>query len=176
MTFRSDTAILLTFVQFTLLGQQQPPQQPPPRPVVLSRLRPGRARARAAAGAAGDPTSGGSYARAAGRARATRNCGCEAAGRDAELEPSPTGGLTLQNASLREVIDILAQRLKINYILDPRVNGAVTINTYGETKNIDNRTLLDTILRINNAAMIQVGEIAELSRGGCTASSLVPRR
>jgi hypothetical protein len=39
-----------------------------------------------------------------------------------KLEPSPTGGLTLQNASLREVIDILAQRLKINYILDPRVN------------------------------------------------------
>jgi hypothetical protein len=35
----------------------------------------------------------------------------------------------------------------------------VTINTYGETKNIDNRTLLDTILRINNAAMIQVGDI-----------------
>src|SRR5687767_14129911 len=74
------------------------------------------------------------------------------------ITPS-TGGLTLQNASLREVIDILAQRLQINYIIDPRVNGAVTINTYGETKNIDNRTLLDTILRINNAAMIQVGEI-----------------
>ena len=74
------------------------------------------------------------------------------------ITPS-TGGLTLQNASLREVIDILAQRLRINYIIDPRVNGAVTINTYGETKNIDNRTLLDTILRINNAAMIQVGDI-----------------
>ena len=52
---------------------------------------------------------------------------------------SPSGTLTLQNASLREVIDLLARQLKINYILDPRVNGAVTINTYGETKNIDNR-------------------------------------
>ncbi|HYZ86935.1 MAG TPA: type II secretion system secretin GspD [Bryobacteraceae bacterium] len=76
------------------------------------------------------------------------------------LPPSPTtGGLNLQNASLVEVIDILARQLKINYILDPRVKGAVTINTYGETKNLDNRALLDLILRINGAAMIQVGEI-----------------
>ena len=35
----------------------------------------------------------------------------------------------------------------------------MTINTYGETKSIDNRALLDMILRINNAAMIQVGDI-----------------
>jgi general secretion pathway protein D len=70
-----------------------------------------------------------------------------------------TGGLNLQNASLREVIDILARQLKINYILDPRVQGGVTINTYGETKAIDNRALLDTILRINGAAMIPQGDI-----------------
>ena len=57
------------------------------------------------------------------------------------------------------MIDILARQLKINYILDPRVKGGVTINTYGDTKSMDNRTLLDTILRINGAAMIQVGEI-----------------
>jgi general secretion pathway protein D len=57
------------------------------------------------------------------------------------------------------VIDILARTLKINYILDPRVKGAVTINTYGETKSINARNLLDMILRINNAAMVQVGDI-----------------
>src|SRR5688500_13667608 len=56
---------------------------------------------------------------------------------------SPAGALNLQNASLTEVIDILARQLKINYILDPRVRGGVTINTYGETKNMDNRALLD---------------------------------
>ena len=75
------------------------------------------------------------------------------------IAPSPAGTLTLQNASMTEVIDYLARQLKINYILDPRVRGGVTINTYGETKTIDNRTLLDTILRINGAAMIQVGDI-----------------
>lgn len=69
------------------------------------------------------------------------------------------GALNLQNASLREVIDILARQLKISYILDPRVQGGVTINTYGESKPLDNRSLLDTILRINGFAMIPQGDV-----------------
>ncbi|MGH9667978.1 MAG: hypothetical protein ACRD9L_26470, partial [Bryobacteraceae bacterium] len=69
------------------------------------------------------------------------------------------GGLTLQNASLTEVIDMLARQLKINYILDPRVKGGVILNTYGETKNIDPKSLLDTILRINGFAMVKVGSL-----------------
>jgi general secretion pathway protein D len=68
-------------------------------------------------------------------------------------------GLNLENASLIEVIDILARALKINYILDPKVNGKVTINTYGEIKPVDVRPLLDTILRVNGAAMVQVGDL-----------------
>lgn len=67
--------------------------------------------------------------------------------------------LNLPGASLVEVIDTLARVLKINYILDPRVAGNVTIHTYGEIKSTDVRGLLDTILRINNAAMIQVGDL-----------------
>ena len=74
---------------------------------------------------------------------------------------SPSGNLTLNlpGASLTEVIDTLARVLKINYILDPRVKGNVTIHTYGEIKSTDVRSLLDTILRINGFAMIQVGDI-----------------
>src|SRR5206468_10402817 len=37
--------------------------------------------------------------------------------------------------------------------------GAVTISTYGEIKATDLPPLLETILRINGAAMIQVGQI-----------------
>ena len=69
------------------------------------------------------------------------------------------GGLNFYNVSLVEVIDILAQKLKINYILDPKVNGKVTINTYGEIKPVDVRQLLETILRINGAVMVQVGDL-----------------
>jgi len=74
--------------------------------------------------------------------------------------PRPTtGALNLNGASLLEVVDILARDLKINYILDERVKGKVTINTYGEIKAADIRPLLETILRINGAAMVQVGDL-----------------
>ena len=73
--------------------------------------------------------------------------------------PTVYGGLSLNNASLTEVIDLLAQKLMINYILDPRVKGGVILNTYGETKDIDTRSLLETILRINGFGMVQQGEL-----------------
>lgn len=73
--------------------------------------------------------------------------------------PTIYGGLALNNASLTEVIDLLARQLKINYILDPRVKGGVILNTYGETKDIDTRSLLEAILRINGFGMVQQGEL-----------------
>lgn len=79
--------------------------------------------------------------------------------RAANTPPTVYGGLALNNASLTEVIDLLARRLKINYILDPRVKGGVILNTYGETKDIDTRSLLETILRINGFGMVQQGEL-----------------
>ena len=63
----------------------------------------------------------------------------------------------LNDASLTEMIRILARRLKINYILDPAVSGKVTIYTYGAVKPVDEMPLLETILRINGFAMVQVG-------------------
>jgi general secretion pathway protein D len=88
----------------------------------------------------------------------------------AAITPTVYGGLSLQSASLREVVDMLARQLKINYTIDSRVNGSVTLNTYGEVKELDTRSLLDLVLRINNAAMVKVGDIyrivplADLSR------------
>jgi general secretion pathway protein D len=64
----------------------------------------------------------------------------------------------MANASLTEVIDVLARQLKINYILDPRVKGGVTV-TYGELQAVDPRALLETVLRVNGAAMVQVGDL-----------------
>lgn len=69
------------------------------------------------------------------------------------------GSLNLTNASLLEVIDLLSRDLHLNYILDPRVKGSVTINTYGEIKATDLRPLLETILRMNGFQMVQVGNI-----------------
>ena len=77
----------------------------------------------------------------------------------AQLPVVPIGNLQLNNASLTEVIDQLARQLKINYILDPAVKGSVFLNTYGSTTNMDARNLLELILRINGAGMVQEGEI-----------------
>jgi general secretion pathway protein D len=69
------------------------------------------------------------------------------------------GGFLIPSASLTEMIDILARRLKINYILDPRVKGTVTIYTYGEVKPVDEMQILQTILRVNGATMVKVGDL-----------------
>jgi general secretion pathway protein D len=69
-----------------------------------------------------------------------------------------SGAFIMPNASLTEMIDLLAKRLKINYILDPAVRGTVSIFTYGEVKPVDYMPLLETILRINGDAMVKVGD------------------
>jgi len=77
-------------------------------------------------------------------------------------QPATTapGGLNLNGAALLEVVNILAQDLHINYIIDPAVKGGtVTINTYGQIRDVDVRPLLETILRMNNLAMVQAGNI-----------------
>jgi general secretion pathway protein D len=73
---------------------------------------------------------------------------------------TPVGGLNLINASLLEVISLLANELKLNYVLDASIHGgSVTINTYGIVRDVDLRPLLETILRMNNLAMVQVGNM-----------------
>ncbi len=85
----------------------------------------------------------------------------ETAAPQATLTQSVSGRSILQveNASLVEVIDILARQLRINYILDQRLKGAVTVKTYGELREVDPRALLEMILRVNGATMVQVGDI-----------------
>src|ERR1022692_2876138 len=70
-----------------------------------------------------------------------------------------SGAFIMPNASLTEMIDLLAKRLKINYILDPAVKGTVSIFTYGEIKSVDYMPLLETILRVNGDAMVKVGDM-----------------
>jgi len=80
----------------------------------------------------------------------------------AAASPAPVTGFDymIPNASLTEFIDIMARRLKINYILDPAVGkGSVTLYTYGEVKPVDLMTLLQTVLRVNGATMVQVGDL-----------------
>jgi general secretion pathway protein D len=79
--------------------------------------------------------------------------------------PAPTGAtvgpFNLNNVSLLEVINELTRELHINYVLDASIKGAgsVTVNTFGAIRDVDLRPLLETILRMNNLAMVQVGNL-----------------
>src|SRR5215831_15930949 len=73
--------------------------------------------------------------------------------------PVPVGNINIPNGSLREVVNQLAQALKINIVPDPKLGGNVTINTYGELRNLDARNLLEMILRINGFGMAQEGDV-----------------
>lgn len=129
-------------------AQQQAPQQPPaqqaPQPQAQPQQAPAQAAPAAAAGA--QPQS------APAAAPSTQP----------QAAPAPlaqSGAFSLSNASLTSLIDLFAQRLHINYILDPSVNGKVTVYTYGEIKPVDEMQMLQTILRINGFAMVQVGDM-----------------
>ena len=78
------------------------------------------------------------------------------------------GASGFNGASLLEVIDILAGEFApINYVIDPAVKGGtVTMTTYGTVRDVDIRPLLETILRMNNLAMVQVGEFYRIIPAG----------
>ncbi|RLW64311.1 MAG: type II secretion system protein GspD [gamma proteobacterium symbiont of Stewartia floridana] len=75
---------------------------------------------------------------------------------------SATGDITLnfEKADLREVVQtVLGQLLDENYILDPAVKGTVTIQTGKSLPRADLLPTLETLLRMNGAAMVLVDGI-----------------
>jgi general secretion pathway protein D len=74
-----------------------------------------------------------------------------------------SGGLNFEipNGSLTDFIEIIARRLKINYILDPLAvgKGSVSLFTYGEVRPTDLMTLLQTVLRVNGDTIVLVGDV-----------------
>lgn len=77
-------------------------------------------------------------------------------------QTQPTGPLSLHNAPLLEVVNMLASQAKINYVIDPRVKMADSISTYGESQSMDAANLLDVILRINGAQLEQDGNVLRI--------------
>ena len=73
-------------------------------------------------------------------------------------EGAPVTFRNFRDASMFDLIDVIARRLGINYLIDPAVqDGTITINTYGQLSESDLLPLLETILRMNGAVAVQVG-------------------
>ena len=71
----------------------------------------------------------------------------------------PAVGFNCVQCSLAEFVRSLAGELRLNYVLDPGVEGTVTIHTYGRMRRSDLRSLLETVLEVNGAAMVRQGAV-----------------
>lgn len=81
-------------------------------------------------------------------------------------KPTPTGEdsvvLNFEGADIREVIHSLADSLGINYQIDPRIQGQVTIRTTGPIAKEDLFPIFNRILRSNGISAVQVGDIYQI--------------
>ncbi len=115
--------------------------------------------------AASDPVETGEGPTASGEAAAP---GPEAPVEPAAPEgrqPSGTSGpdsrfrFNCVECDLLEFVRNIANELKLNYVVDPNVQGVVNILTYGEMRRSDLMSLLETVLQINGAAMVKTGPV-----------------
>ena len=63
------------------------------------------------------------------------------------------------DCGLLEFVRNIADALKLNYIVDPGVQGVVNILTYGEMRRGDLMSLLELVLQINGAAIVRTGPL-----------------
>src|SRR5262249_23168366 len=92
--------------------------------------------------------------------------------RPAPTEPAPESDrplgddeamvLNFERADIREVIHSLATALGISYLLDPRIEGEVTISTSGKISRRELFPLFSQILRQNGIAVVKTGDIYQI--------------
>jgi len=82
----------------------------------------------------------------------------------AAATPAPDDSVVLnfEGADIREVIHSLADSLGINYQIDPRIQGQVTIRTTGPIAKEDLFPIFNRILRSNGISAVQVGDIYQI--------------
>ena len=79
--------------------------------------------------------------------------------------PPRTGSgvvFNFDNADIYEVIRVMGEILKINYIIDSRVKGAVNIHTSGQISSADVFPIFQSILRLNGATAVKRNGIYEI--------------
>jgi general secretion pathway protein D len=95
----------------------------------------------------------------------------------AKSSESPKGPgviFNFDNADLYEVIRVMAEILKINYIIDPRVKGVVNIHTAGQIPPEEVLPIFQSILRLNGATAVMKGDVYEIVPFGDAKKLYVP--
>ncbi len=65
--------------------------------------------------------------------------------------------LNLQNADLVEAVRAMAETLNLNYSIDPKVKGTVNVRASGKLTRSELLSILETMLLVNGAALVKVG-------------------
>jgi general secretion pathway protein D len=87
-----------------------------------------------------------------------------------------SGGLVFNfdNADLYEVIRVMAEILKINYIIDPTVKGIVNIHTSGQISTEDTLAIFQSILKLNGATAVKKDNLYEIVPFGDAKKLYIP--
>ncbi len=79
----------------------------------------------------------------------------------ADDEDSPVL-LNFADVDIYAVIRIIADALELNYVIDPSVAGTVNITTSESLRRSDLMPILETVLKINGATIIQTGNFYQI--------------
>lgn len=80
----------------------------------------------------------------------------------ADPRSGPGVVFNFDNADIYEVIRVMAEILKINYIIDPRVRGVVNIRTAGQITRDEIFPIFQSILRLNGATAVKKDNLYEI--------------
>jgi len=72
------------------------------------------------------------------------------------------------------VIKIIMEQLRLNYIIDPAVKGTINISTSGDIRRSDLLPILETILKINGATMVRTGNFYQILPAGTAPRQPLP--
>jgi len=82
--------------------------------------------------------------------------------RPPEARKGPGVVLNFDNADIYEVIRVMAEIMKINYIIDPRVKGVVNIHTAGQIAAEELFSIFQSILKLNGATAVKKENLYEI--------------
>jgi general secretion pathway protein D len=85
-----------------------------------------------------------------------------ASGKPPEVQKGPGVVFNFDNADIYEVIRVMADIMKINYIIDPRVKGVVNIHTAGQISAEEVFPIFQSILKLNGATAVKKENLYEI--------------
>jgi len=87
--------------------------------------------------------------------------------RPAQLNETPLAGTTLrfENADIYEVVQvILGDILHLSYLIDPAIQGKITLNTQETVSTADVYGILESVLRLHNISIVREGRLHKVLR------------